>query len=613
MVITWSFVSKLLHNLVTIALVVVSLTFMGLCYSTKSANMPLLLTQTFYTTYFNNLPTLTWSQPSTPKDTQYVTQTLFTCLRVSGVGTDSYVDCGGLDDAKYKACLLNTTSSVKYIAKRFNDALAAAGKTLAKNAAEIKKVNDTINGFFPAGTSPINFLPSPGQSSSNFAQLGTIETYLAGLRTPYANQISAIYNKYLNWRGMQSCVLTAENFGQFPSAMPLDPVFDRLWQCASEVVPVTRAQAFAFKDCVPLSAWPAQDELQTVYSPIFLGSYNRFFLALLGTWIITSFAVYTFWFGESKSSTIGRPADYLGRTGVVLAGVCALWNAGGGLITVTASAFSSGESMNGFPMTVQTVLVAGAVAIAGTAYFLTDFWEQLFHQEGDAVWWNNPLRQRGSTQFNYRGRTLVPLSGYARIGKTDTVVSDEQTAPWVVFPWSDAWLLTDGLLLLAVMGSSVDVVTADVGRIFLAATYAAAGHSAFVRLVYEAYFNKEDRDPTPGGLRVMVFLVQMAIMWFLVGYLYLLLHRYGSTLITTFPFFTSVAPMVLWFLYSLSVETSATASPARPPMSITSMAQTVFIWNASVRFVYICVILAAATEHADPNARLRNYVSLISQ
>lgn len=595
---TFSYVMKIIHDLTTVTLVAIAIALLAVGFGTDSAKMPLYLTQTFHTTYYTHHPSLTWSQPTDPANDQRVASTFFNCLRVVGVGADSSTKCGDVSDADYPTCLHNKTTSAAYIKKRLDDDLLKASKRA--EAAHVTAVNAKLPAL-PQFTSATTMLAVQNQ-------LSLIDTYLKGIDTPYAREARKIYMRYSHWQGIQGCVDPTESNGNTMSSIA--STYDELWKCASEVLPTTDDQAFAFQQCVPLSAWPAQDELQTVYSEHFLGSYNHLFLTMVGAWVITSFAVYTIWLGESKSSAIGRPLEYFGRTGVAFAALCAIWNAAGGIILVAATTYLGGGKQNGFPMTIQTVLITGAVTIAATGYFLRDFWEQWFHMESDAPAYN---RMRHSAA---RSRTLVPMAGYARIPKSSAPLSDDQMAPWVIFPWSDGWLLTDGLLLLAIMGTSSDVVTADAGRVFLAATYTAAAQSAFIRLFYEGHYSetaamldsqaisaRNGKEIDQRGVRVMIFIVQMAILWFGVSNWWLLFQRYGVGFITAFAALSSLLPILVWFILSVLVENQMATS-----LSLTTLGQVSFVYNAVVRLIFIIVLMATATANADPNSTLSSYI-----
>jgi hypothetical protein len=590
---TASYVSKIIHDIVALVLFIFALVMLGVSVGvTKETDMPLFLTYTFHTTYYPHHPALTWSQPIKPLDNKQVASTFFNCLRVAGVGAEKPVSCAGLSDAKYESCLHNRTTSMDYINKRITDSV----EELIKATSAPADARALLTGM-PAVLTANNNLDAFNM------RLGLIDTFLASIGTPFSRQVRHIYNRATHYRGIQGCIDQADANGDFRA--PLASTYDELWKCASEVLPTTQAQAFRFQQCVPLSAWPARDELQTVYSQQFLGSYNHIHLALVSAWIMASFAVYTFWVGDSRSSEIGRPLDYFGRTGLFLAGLCTIWNALGAIVPVAAFGFREATSwgQRGFPFTIQNLLITGVVTIAGTGYFLLDCWEQLFHMNRDAPMYPPQILRR---QITVRGKTMVPLGGYARVSNSASPLDDSETAPWVVFPWSDAWLLTDGLLLLAIVGTSPDVVTADAGRLFLAATYAAAAQSAFIRLFYEGYYNNSEAK-SKTGLRVMIFLVQIAILWFSVINWWLIFQRYGNVgLIVAFPLLTSLLPMLVWFIFSIAVEWGLWLS-----VPLTQVAQVGFILNALFRLIFFIIILSTATVASDPNAKLKDFLNLM--
>ena len=588
-----SYVSKIIHDIVALVLFIFALVMLGVSLgATKESDMPLFLTYTFHTTYYPKHPALTWSQGTHPADNKQVATTFFNCLRVAGVGLEKPVSCGGLTDAKYEFCLHNRTTTMEYINLRIKSSVDELTKT-ASSPTDAKALLNSLPALLTANNN---------EDAFNI-RLGLIDSFLADIDTPLSRKVRHIYHRARHYRGIQGCIDQADANGDYMS--PLESKYDELWKCASEVLPTTQAQAFRYQQCVPLSAWPAQDELQTVYSEQFLGSYNHIHFAIISLWILASFGVYTFWFGDSKSSEIGRPLDYFGRTGLFFAGLCTIWNGVGALIFIVSLGFreATAPGQRGFPFTIQNLLITAAVTIAGTGYFLMDCWEQLFHMNRDAPMMPPQIMRR---QVTVRGKNMVPLGGYARISNSASALDDSETAPWVVFPWSDVWLLTDGLLLLAIVGTSADVVTADVGRLFLSATYAAAAQSAFIRLFYEGYYNNSEAK-SKTGLRVMIFLVQIAILWFSVINWWLIFQRYGNVgLIVAFPLLTSLLPMLGWFIYSIAVEWGLWLS-----VSITQVAQVCFLINALFRLIFFIIILSMATVNSDPNAKLKYFLNLM--
>lgn len=597
---------KVTHNIVAVGLLAVTLSLLAITFSTDGSKMPLYLTSTFYTTYYTNQPTNAWTQPT--DQSVGVADTFYGCLQVAGVGADPPAKCADLSPADYATCLNTATTSGAYILQRFVDAMSAMQSLYPTPTASQTAVANQVNSMLPK---PLG----DGKVVDLDLQLGLIKTYLESVDSPFARRLYDAAESSMQWRGVAGCIDGLDATAAPQS--PLAPAYDRLWQCASGVLPTTRDQALAYQECVPLSAWPALDELQSVYSPFFLGSYNRLFLLIVAAWVITSFAVFTLWFGDSQTNNSGKPLELLGRTGILLAGFCALWNAVGATVLVSAASFQGGDKQNGLAMTLQTLLVSGLVVVLASAYFLQEFWEQMF--TGPNEGYSSPLRAGPKNRYEFRGIPLAPLAGYARVQNSKEPLSDEQSAPLLVAPWSDVWLLTDGLLFLGVVGTSPDVVTAEVGRVFLAVTYAAAAHTAFVRLLYEGRFSEAATESQKGpanasaatsdatGIRIMAYFAQMAILGFVGVTAWLVFPRYAqSGLIVSFVVLTLIIPPLLWFILSLCVEYQVW-----PSLSITTITQVAFIYHALIRVAFIAVVLTTATADADNNATLRSLIAAL--
>ena len=602
---------KYTHDFVTLVLLAFTLTVLGVTLSTDKAKMPLSLTNTFYTTYYTNYPALTWSQPTDPVDNTRITDTFYNCLHVAGVGTDPATNCADLTGSNYVACLKTQTTAASYLNKRVQDFITRVSKQSGNYTQVI------LN--FPA----FPLLDGSTQPADVQIQFGLINTYLADLDTPFSREMQKVMRDFSHWQGIAGCIDHLDATAGILS--PITSIYDHLWQCASEVLPTTKDQAFAFQQCVPLSAWPALDELQSVYSSQFLGSYNGLFVLIVVAWIVTSFAVFTLWLGDSRSNAFGKPRELLGRTGIMHAGFCFIWNAVGGGVLFLVTSFQSADKQHGLPMTLQTVLLTGLIVILASGYFAQDFWEQLFMISSPNAGYvllpaasqqPAPTAQKGAAGFAFRRKGLVPLAGYARISSSKDPLTEEQTAPLVVFPWSDVWLLTDAALLVVVMGTSPDVVTAEVGRVFLAATYTAAAHSAFVRLFYEAHYSdaagsgKTATAADQGdkrGICIMLFFTHMAIVSFAGVTWWLLFQRYvASRLVIGFVVTASIIPTFFWLLLSVLVENGVWSW-----LSITTAAQLVFIYNAVVRAVFFLVVLFAATATADTNTTLQRLIAAL--
>ena len=463
-------------------------------------------------------------------------------------------------------------------------------------------------------------ITSPLALNTLLAKKGLIYTYLDNIDTAYSRAFKQTFVDFESAWGIQACLVNAE--ARAGGLDPLTSVYHDLWECASRVLPTTMDQAFAFHQCVPLSAWPALDEVQTPYSLLFLGSYNRIFLLLIAAWITTSFAVFTFWAGESPSDAYGKPTALLARSGVVFSGFCALWN-GIGVVLVLVYGFTNTSKPNGLPMTLQTVVVTGALTLLATGYFIRDFWEQCsFRGNGNVAQAPDDPQASllpaatpaSSGRFFRAGGRQLPIKsmqGYARVvtsgGKN---LTDEEYTPLVASSWSDAWLFVDGLFLLAFMGYSNDVVTAEAGRIFLTVTYAAAGHSALIRFMQEAYLEplgetfKKSVDRYE--LRVVSIICSWIVLAFAIVAWSLAIPRYPSGIIPGFVSMSSILPVLAWLILTLVVEIQAT-----PHVILYDTTQIVFLVQVLIRAIFIFIGVTMATADADGNTALQNALAAL--
>ena len=391
------------------------------------------------------------------------------------------------------------------------------------------------------------------------------------------------------------------------------------------------AQAAAFQQCVPLSSWPALDVMQTPYSTLFLGSYNKAFILLVAMWLFTSFAVYTAWLGvETQPNSNGKPSALLARCGMGLTLFCVVWNLLGGLVMVVVKAFGSPVSAGGFPMTVQTVFVTGVAVLLGSGYFLRELWEQGLagSSEGYAA-----VPASSSAPAPGSDDSVKKMGGFVRIPAGPVVVDmvDQQYTPLLAPAWSDALLICDGLLLMGVVGTSSDVVAVDLIRCFLLVLYAAAAHTAFIRLFYEGYVNdvpkakegtvyfdlynaNKDRaqrwdsvvDPNRRGLHIMTLLANLSGFCFAAPCWGLLYWRYaGSPLICTYVFFASMFPALVWLLYNILVDFEWLTG------ALGTASQIGFIYAAFVRATFVFIVAVAATAQGDANDTLRRMLLLM--
>lgn len=602
----------------------VTMAVIGVMVNTNGEKVPLYLTSTFFTSYSSDNPALTWSPPTDPFEPARVAQTFYTCLKTAGVGASDKLNCSVSEVGAYRACLQKRTTSTAYIIRRLQDGIDNVKKMTNDTAI----VQNMLNNL-PLALTDSNGLVSLDTMRS---QIDLMYVYLDNIDSAYSHAFQRTLMDFDKSWGIDGCLADAE--ARAGSMDPLLPVYHDLWQCASRVLPTTEAEALAFRQCVPLSAWPTLDEIQTSYSAHFLGSYNRIFVLLIAAWIATSFVVFTFWLGDSPVNGYGKPTHVLARAGIFLSGFCFLWNAIG-VVLVIVYGFSTSGGPNGFPMTLQTVLLTFVLTVLATGYFARDFWEQMstFDSHGnskatpssDSVT-SSVVYQVSNTNRAYQaGVRQLPLrsmQGYARVpkpldnkvseAKTENEVSDDEYTPLLASAWSDVWLLVDGLLLLAFLGTTHDVVTAEAGRMFLTITYAAAANSALVRFVQQAYMDTAYSFNKPGGidryeLRVVCVICNLVAVFFASVAWAIIFNRYGyaSTLLG-YVSTTSILPVVGWFILTIVIEFMG-----GEVVDFYSTFQVIFLLQTLLRWVFVIVAISMATADADASMSLQNIMTIL--
>jgi hypothetical protein len=598
---------KFTHDLVAVLLLAGTITLMTVTLTAPPDKMALHLTSTFLSTYYTDDPATTWSPPLDPLTPDQIADTYYTCLHRATVGFSPALSCALDDPDAYRSCIVAKTSSQGYRSQ----IIALGVEDIIKDVQGDPKVTSLA-----AYNSLMQALSSPSQLLSASASLLDQDTV-------YSRSLHALLERASNFRGIGGCLARVD---QDPSASrAVASLYSDLWDCTAGVLHTDAAQAAAFQQCVPLSSWPALDVMQTPYSTALMGSYNKAFVLLVGMWLLTSFAVYTAWLGvETPPNLRGKPASHFARCGMALTVFCLLWNGLGAVVMVLVKAFGSPLSAGGFPMTVQTVFVTGIAALLGAGYFLRELWEQSSPDSDSPGYTQVPTGPPAASRASF-------MHGFVRSPQTPVVrpLADMQYAPLLVPAWSDGWLICDGLFLMGIVGTSNDVVTADLVRCFLLVVYAAAVHSAFVRLFYESYVNdvpqddpayaqiytanksREERgskasDKSRRGLRIMTLVANLAVFLFAVPFWGLIFWRYAnSALICSYVVFASIVPAVVWFIYNICVDFDLLSA------TLAAAAQMGFIYSALVRSVFVLIVAAIATADADANARLVRMLALL--
>jgi hypothetical protein len=376
------------------------------------------------------------------------------------------------------------------------------------------------------------------------------------------------------------------------------PVYDQLWQCTAGLIYTEAAHRNAYEMCIPQSAWPAIDVMQTPYSSTFLGSYNKHFVLVVGIWIMCSFAVYSFYLGEFKLSAGRFKPNFLMAGGLLLTTFCFFWCAGGVLMAVARS-FTSADTAANFPMSVQTVIVTIFATSVSVIYYGRELWEIIRYarKSGDdtATASVNPSGQ----QSRYPHSAYSPLRTFMTPKDSEGDVTLSDLMPVVLPAWNDCFLICDGLIFLGLVGSAKDVVTADVVLCFLAVTGAAAMNSALSRIfvdTYNAGDNKgqrtEDDEETKYPLRVMALGCYIACFCFSLIYWYLIFSRYASyPVILAYVSMTSFFPLVFMGVILIFADFLE--------IGIEAPHHWIFLYQILMRSCFVFVVVAMIKNDVD--------------
>ena len=250
---------------------------------------------------------------------------------------------------------------------------------------------------------------------------------------------------------------------------------------------------------------PGYSEIfQPVYGSAVLGSFNWALLLTVGAWILASFAVYTSWFNNDAMylSEGGKPVMPLARCGFFFTFVSFLWNLlgvmcvliftfrdGGMVVTSRLSEGASKVVYTQFPVTTTTVALALPMTLLATLYFLREL-KEFFAQRSVAGPWGSSTRYDPDYKF-------FGLKGFIRVPPTDgisdanfehfKVTKRRQYTPMLCGAWVDSHVVTDPLFLVGVIGTTLNVVSFEVGSVFLTLLYLGMARAAMLRMIMEAY------------------------------------------------------------------------------------------------------------------------------
>jgi hypothetical protein len=591
--------TKGVHYLSTVFSLTITVALLILVLGADKDHTQFFMTNSYLSTYSADNTIVTYTPVSDPVSASKIEETYYQCMYQSRVAMAPMYNYTSGPLADYKTFLGTVTSN----ALKAKKIATLAKKLMVDHAADVQSISQ-LPMILSAATLETDLLD---QTKRNQLKLD-----LAMQSTAVAINILNVITQTEKGTSIAACVSSGMAMVKTFMETIFEPemVLDMMWKCTSNTLYTEPVQKTAFEKCIPYTLWPARDVMQSVYSSTLLGAYNNFFFAIIGAWLMTSFAVYTFPLLEGKSTDNGKPAQMFARAGNFFVGFGFLWNLGS-IIMVLVRGFTSGDGWQNFPMSVQTVLVSLFFTVAASIYFGREVYELMVrhggrptraskvvpaggggepdysrqYEPGSVMYdeQNNPV---GFAKRYHAGRVYHGINAFMRVsGQTEANLAPEQYIPLVVPVWSDAFFFVDGLLFLGIVGMYEDVVTADIVLVVFCILSASLVNSAVGRLLYEGYicevpesnsnlFEKfKDRTQSSiikhmreskanasstavvlHSIQVMAFLSTITALLFSTMAFVVVVYRFGSDVPMLYVLFTSFLPQLLWVILALLID-----------------------------------------------------------
>lgn len=547
-----------LHLISLVFILAMTIVIMSLVVPAEEAKNVFHAENTILSKYDSDSVVNTYIPVSKPPTEDDVSLNFYSCMQKAEVAVDNVYNCPAEDVQAYRNCLA-----------RFTDPSSKVRRMIALIRILLGEYNsgDSTSTEFqnlPSWLTSVDVTTLNATLTNNVARLA-LKQQLSAQATPLSVQVLDIITKSETVLGLQSCTNTVAQqlLTEYSLAYDLSTAFDRMWKCASDIVITNPIQKRAFDRCIPLSAWPAKDVVQTAYTDTLLGSYNKYFVAWIGAWLLTSFAVYTAPGWHSKSTVNGKPEGYLARAGKGMVVFGFLWNLGA-IVIVLVRGFMPASNFNNAPMSIQTVFLTLFFTISASIYFGREVYELYFLSKGKTPSIFPKITRDGTSTRYINGQKFHAISAFmVPPSDLNMELPDERFTPLVTPVWNDAFVFVDVLLFLAMAGTTIDTVTIDLTINVLCILGAALTNSALVRLLYEGYINVSKSAPSRGEsspqlpifvLRVMS--VSAGIMGLLFALIVVILvgMRFQATTLTWYVSFSLLFPQVLWLVYWIILE-----------------------------------------------------------
>jgi hypothetical protein len=585
-----------LHFIALLFALCVTIATMSMVVSSDDKRTPFHITNTILSKYDSESPINTYIPVSKPPSIDQFQETFYTCLMYAEVAVDDTYKCPKDNLDVYKTCL-NGLISPTFRVQRM---ISSVRQIIAEYDGKSVDVTQLPAVFTSVDT--ITTLPTVlASNSSRFA----IKQQLAAQSTSLSIRLLEAVIASETMTGIPTCLdQTKTRFlTEYSANYDLSTAFDSMWKCTSDVILIQHVQKRAYEKCIPLSAWPAKDIMQNPYSDTLLGSYNKYFVLWIGVWLLTSFAVYTSPGLSSPATDNGKPKFFTARAGKGLVSFSLVWNLAA-VIIVLIRTFTSADSFNDAPMSIQTALVTLFFTISASIYFGREVYELFYLSDRPPEFKFKGTSTKVSAALNQRrhngGRVYQGISAFMETSGYTQDIPDEEYTPLVAPVWNDAWFFTDALLFLAVAGTSYDTVTADIVICVFCILSAALCNSALVRLMYEGYVNDKNK-PKPAQapqvvqslneslfvIRVMAIIASITALFFSIIVSILVFMRFGSKLISLYCILTSLLPQVFWLLLVLVMDYGQ-VNTLRGFFDVTS---STFGVNVIIRMAFVSTLL----------------------
>lgn len=588
---------KVLHWISLLFIVALSFTILALVVGATDQQIPFHIENTILQKYDSDSLVNTYVPVSNPPTEDSVINNFYGCLLAAEVGVDNVYNCPTTDVTSYKTCIAgfaNNSSKVKRMV------------TLIRSLLSDLKINDNtavemqnLPNYLAASTTDV----LTAQLTSNDARTA-LKQQLVAQSTSLSIQILDIITQTEKMSGLSVCTdaVVSTQLTEYSAAYDLSTAFDRLWKCSSDIVITNSIQKRAYDRCIPLSAWPAKDVVQTPYTDTLLGSYNKYFTAWIGAWLLASFAVYTMPLLSSPPTENGKPAYYFAQAGKIFVGFGFVWNLAA-IITVLIYGFSPASNLKNEPMSIQTLLLTLLFSVTASIYIGRELYELFFLSEGSTP---NIFPKFSAPRTSTRvlnGQRFHSIQAFINNPNKEQPLSDEQYTPLVVPVWNDAFVFVDILLFLSVIGTTNDTVTIDLVVVAFCILATALSNSALVRLLQDCYvdvpatLSAELQVPT-FVLRVMSMIATIVGLLFFIIAMIIVAMRFGNQVITWYIICTMLISQVYWLVYMVVLEMYQTISLQTFFRSMSAF----FSFNVVIRCVFITIL--ASTINNEYNATI---------